>query len=328
MFGRFKTVSGAVATSLLSACGLLGRCDGADPLDAATLAALYQTPMPPPSAALSVFHLGHSLVGRDMPAMVQQLAQAGGQEDHRYDSQLGWGTPLMAHWEPDVAINGFDAENDHSRYRDATDALRSGAYDVFVATEMVELQDAITYHDSGEYLRRWADLARENRPDVRIYLYETWHNLDDPAGWLTRLDEDPANLWEGQVLARAMAPATEDAVPPPIHIIPAGRVMAAFVRALEGQGGLSGLEDRSDLFARLPDGSLDPIHINDLGAYLVALTHYAVLYHRDPMGLPHELRRADGSAADAPSDPVAELMQQVVWDVVRTLPITGVTHAD
>lgn len=328
MFGRFKTVSGAVATSLLSACGLLGRCDGPEPLDAAALAALYHTPMPAPSDALSVFHLGHSLVGRDMPAMVQQLAQAAGLNNHRYESQLGWGTPLRAHWEPDVAINGFDDENNHPRFRDATEALRSGAYDAFVATEMVELRDAIAYHDSGEYLRRWAALAFENRPDVRIYLYESWHNLDDAAGWLTRLDQDPAELWEGQVLAKAMAPADGQDVPPMIHVIPAGRVMAAFVRAVEGQGGLPGMSDRSHLFARLPDGSLDPIHINDLGAYLVALTHYAVLYHRDPTGLPHALRRADGAPADAPSDAVAALMQQVVWDVVTALPVTGVGHAD
>lgn len=326
MLDRLKNLSGVAAVSLMSACGLLGRCDGAGPLDEAARAALYAAPLPAPGEALSVFHLGHSLVGRDMPAMVQQLAQASGLEGHRYDSQLGWGTPLRAHWEPDVAINGFAQENDHPRYRDAREALRSGEYDAFIATEMVELRDAIAYHDSGEYLRRWAGLAREQRADVRIYLYETWHNLDDPAGWLARLDADPAALWEGGLLARALAPADADGPAPLIHVIPAGRVMAAFVRALEGQGGLPGMADRSDLFARLPDGGLDPIHINDLGAYLVALTHYAVLYHRDPAGLPHALRRADGTPADAPPAPVAALMQQIVWDVVTSLPVTGVAH--
>ncbi|WP_092885370.1 hypothetical protein [Roseicitreum antarcticum] len=313
--------------SLLSACGLLGRCDGAEPLDDAARAALYQVPLPAPDDALSVFHLGHSLVGRDMPGMVQQLAQAVGLDAHRYDSQLGWGTPLRAHWEPDVAINGFAQENDHPRYRDAAEALRSGEYNAFVMTEMVELRDAIAHHDSAEYLRRWAGLAREHQPDVRIYLYETWHYLDDPAGWLNRLDTDPGALWEGELLARALAAAAADPPAPLIHVIPAGRVMAAFVRALEGQGGLRGMADRSDLFARMPDGSLDPIHINDVGAYLVALTHYAVLYHRDPLGLPHALRRADGTLADAPSAPVAALMQQVVWDVVTSLPVTGVGDA-
>ena len=32
-------------------------------------------------------------------------------------------------------------------------------------------------------------------------------------------------------------------------------------------------------------------------AYLVALTHYAVLYRQSPVGLPHALSRADGTPA-------------------------------
>ncbi|WP_280322670.1 hypothetical protein [Sulfitobacter faviae] len=56
----------------------------------------------------------------------------------------------------------------------------------------------------------------------------------------------------------------------------------------------------------------------------MALTHYATLYHRDPAGLPHELLRADGTPAQAPSAEAARLMQRVVWDVVRAHPDSGV----
>jgi len=72
------------------------------------------------------------------------------------------------------------------------------------------------------------------------------------------------------------------------------------------------------------DGTPDTIHLSDLGAYLVALTHYAVLYHRSPVGLPAVLTRADGTPADAPDTELAALMQRVVWDVVRQHPQTGV----
>ena len=71
--------------------------------------------------------------------------------------------------------------------------------------------------------------------------------------------------------------------------------MARFVRALAERGGVDGLASERDLFRRDADGDLDPIHVNDLGAYLVALTHYAVLYQRTPVGLPRALRRADGT---------------------------------
>ena len=81
---------------------------------------------------------------------------------------------------------------------------------------------------------------------------------------------------------------------------------------------------REDLFGRDPQGGQDPIHLGDLGAYLVALTHYAVLTHRDPRGLPHQLLRADDTPATAPSPEAAQVMQQVVWDVVTSYGATGI----
>ena len=276
---------------------------------------LYANPLSRPDKALRVYHLGHSLVGRDMPAMLAQLAGAG----HEYASQLGWGTSLKEHWEPDLPINGFETENDHPRFRPAREALASGSYDAVVLTEMVEIADAIRYHDSARYLALWAGLAWDANPKARIYLYETWHHTDDPAGWLTRIDRDLRAFWQDKMKYPALA--TTDA---PIHLIPAGQVKAAFLRAVEAQGGVGEVQGVDDLMARNADGSPDTIHYNDLGAYLVALTHYAVLYHRSPEGMAHALNRADGTPAQAPSPEVAALMQRVVWDVVRRFPETGV----
>jgi len=278
---------------------------------------LYVTPLPPPEGPMQVYHLGHSLVGRDMPAMLAQLA------GHGYASQLGWGTSLKNHWDGGAAINGFEVENAHPTYRDARTALDSGAYDAVVLTEMVDLRDAIRYHDSANALTHWAARARAGRGDVRVYLYETWHGLDVAEGWLSRLDADLADLWEGALMRPAMA---RDGVGT-IHLIPAGQVLARFVRALEAQGGVEGLAGRAALFASTPEGGQDMIHLNDLGAYLVALTHYAVLYHKSPVGLPRALLRADGTAADPPSPEAALLMQRTVWEVVTTLPRTGVAPA-
>lgn len=278
-------------------------------------------PLAPPDAGLQVFHLGHSLVGRDMPAMVQQLAHAAGFAGHDHASQLGWGTPLRAHWDADIAITGFAEENAHARFRPAHEAIASGAYDAVILTEMVELRDALRWHDGAAYFRRWAQAARHARPDVRLYLYETWHDLEHPDGWLNRLDTDPAALWEGRLLA----PSWADPALGGVHVIPAGRVMAALARALQTEGAVAGLSDPRGLFARNADGTLDTIHLNDQGHYLVALTHLAVLYQRPVAGLPHRLLRADGTPADAPSPEAAALMQRVVWEVVQSLPVTGIT---
>ncbi|MBI6630201.1 hypothetical protein [Pontibaca salina] len=286
--------------------------------DAAKVAAAYATPLAAPEGPLRVFHLGHSLVGRDMPAMLAQFAGKG----HDYASQLGWGTSLREHWEPDIEINGFEAENAHPHFRAAHEAIASGNYDAVVLTEMVELRDAIRYHDSARYLSRWADLARTANPDVRIYLYETWHSLTDPD-WLERLDDDLAQLWERRVLLPDLIdPANKN----PVRVIPAGQVLARFVRKVETAGGIDNVTDRTALFARDPSGELDPIHMGDLGNYLVALTHFATFYHRSPVGLSRQLRRADGSTADAPGPEAARVMQETVWEVVGSYRKTGVAQ--
>jgi len=284
-------------------------------LSADDLAAMYQSPLPAPDGPLTVFHLGHSLVGRDMPAMLAQMA------GHDHASQLGWGTPLRAHWDPDEPIQGFETENAHAHYRDAKEALKSGEFDTFVLTEMVEIEAAIDHFDSPIYLEKWVRAAREGNPDIRIFLYESWHDLNDPQGWLNRLDLDPARYWEGVLLAQGMANLPEGG---PVYVIPAGRVMAELVRRIENGPGVDGVTSRDDFFVRLEDGSLDTIHLNDLGAYLVALTHYAVLYQRSPKGLPRQLDRADGTPANAPGPELAKLMQATVWDVSSGLTITGI----
>lgn len=278
-------------------------------------AARYATPLAAPDGVSSVYHLGHSLVGRDMPAMLAQFA------GHDYASQLGWGASLMGHWTGDVP--GFATENEHSRFRPATEAIDSGEYPIVVLTEMVEIRDAIRYFDSPRHLALWAQRVRKARPDTRIYLYETWHPLTDPEGFLARIDADRLRYWEGTLLRQAQAQPGVGT----IHVIPGGQVMAAAVRAIEA-GEVPGLSRREDLFATDAVGQTDPIHVNDLGAYLMALTHYAVIYHRNPLGLPIALRRADGSAI-TPIDPqTAMALQRIVWRIVTSYAATGVEQTN
>ena len=286
-------------------------------LTEAAFAARYAVPLPAPAQGMAVYHLGHSLVGRDMPAMLEQLAQAAGFAGHEHASQLGWGASLNQHRMGEVP--GFAEENATPAYRPATEALASGDYDAVVLTEMVELRDAIRYHDSARALAHWASAARAGNPQVQVYLYETWHRLDDADGWLTRIDSDLATLWEGRLARPAMVMEATGT----IHIIPAGQAMAAVVRAIEA-GQVPGLSTREDLFARMSDGTVDPIHLNDRGAYVVALVHFATLYHRSPEGLPHRLRRADGVIADALPDQAVGAIQSLVWQTVCGYAAAGV----
>ncbi|KIC45502.1 hypothetical protein RA28_10500 [Ruegeria sp. ANG-S4] len=290
----------------------LARLGSTKPMEAEAFDALYDLPAPAPTKPQSVFHLGHSLVGPDMPAMLTQLAG----KDHDYSSQLGWGTPLKAHWEPEETINGFELRNSPSDYADAQEAIATGDYNTLILTEMVEIRAAIKYFDSAKYLHEWVQLGRQSNPDMRVYLYETWHSLDGEEDWLERLDKDLERYWETEILRRALA---HEDNPQPVYVIPAGQVMSQFVKEIERRDGVGSISGRRDLFS-------DDIHLNDYGTYLVALTHYAVLYQKSPVGLPHELSKADGTPAADPGPTAAQLMQETVWDVVKSYRRTGVSQ--
>lgn len=308
MFRSLRRRLPHAALLFLSACGL-ARC-APEPVDQAVIDRLYAAPASLPEGGERVYFIGHSLIGKDMPAMQAQLAPEG----HGYESQLGWGAEMQAHWEPDVPLSGGDVENAHPRFREAHEAVGSGEYDVLVLTEKIGLKASIEYHESWRYLSLWAEKAWAANPETRVYLYETWHETDIAEGWLNRIDTDLSALWEREIVDRALA---ETGAERPIYIIPAGQVLAAFVRRLEAEGGVDGLNSEADLFE-------DNIHVNDIGDYLVALTHYAVIYGRSPVGLPHNLTLADGSTATAPGGKAARLMQEVVWDVVTAYPRSGV----
>lgn len=298
---------------------LLGACNWHKSLEPEALKQIYSEPLSPPDKPLRVFHIGHSLVNRQMPLMLENLAGPG----HQHRSQLGWGASLKSHWEPSIPINGFEVENAHERYQDARKAVASGEFDVLVLTEAVEIKDSIKHNDSPRYVREWTRAARAANPQIRVYLYELWHHLNDPKGWLERLDEDLGLYWEGVLLAQGLAHGDTGG---PVHVIPAGQVLGRLAREVESQGGVGEMRSREDLFYLSEKGERDMIHVSELGNFLVALTHYAVLYHRPPPIVPPPIIRADGSTMPPPSPELYRLMSEVVWSVVTSYPKTGVAQ--
>ena len=102
-------------------------------------------------------------------------------------------------------------------------------------------------------------------------------------------------------------------------VTPIGIGISEFWPALlRGQCGIGPITSRADLYK-------DDIHFNDHGAYLMALTHYAVLYGRSPVGLPHALKLYDGTRAADPGPEAAQMMQETVWRVVTSYAPTGVS---
>ena len=95
-----------------------------------------------------------------------------------------------------------------------------------------------------------------------------------------------------------------------VVMAPVGHVMYQLNQQIKA-GAMPGYATIYDLYS-------DGIHLKPEGSYLVALTYFTTLYRQTPVGLP--VPAAYGSIPPA----VVSLMQETVWNTVRSVPLSGV----
>lgn len=279
---------------------------------------------------VEAFYIGHSLTS-DIPDLVKALAEDAAGVEFSFKEQNIPGAPLRWQWNEGKSHEG--EPQFQGRY---DEELATGDFNALVVTDSVPRGGEELEAESVDYLARFAEFAREHRPDIRIFYYETWHHITsgtpenseyDTASprrtlrWRERLDADRP-MWESIV-----EQASERAGDIPITIIPAGQALAKFddlVRA----GKVPGIARTEDYFD-------DAIHVNPYGKYLVACVHFATLFGRSPVGLTADVKDRWGrSYWDTPNwqkkqwakpDPEAvRIMQEVAWETVAGHPKTGV----
>ena len=224
--------------------------------------------------------VGHSLVGPDLPAMVEGGLQASG-APATVEAQVTNGAPLRWNRERAAEAQGVNGP----------ERLAAGDVDVLVLTEAIPLANHVEWSGSADEVAAWARLAWAANPGTQVYVYETWHDLRSGTGatvehdagagvpWADRIAADRALWWS---LAEAANAARPDAAPP-VRLIPAGQALARVAAAAE-RGEVPGLTGAADLFA-------DTIHPNGRGFYVVALTHAVVIGGADLSALPDRLGR-------------------------------------
>ena len=127
MFTRLKRRSATLLFLLLGACGIVTRCTTPEPVDDTTFNALYETPLEAPDEPLKVYHLGHSLVGQDMPGDACASWRATGTTSN---SQLGWGSFMRRTLGAGMSRStDLRKSNAHPQHRDPHEALAMGTYD-------------------------------------------------------------------------------------------------------------------------------------------------------------------------------------------------------
>ncbi|MCK6487632.1 MAG: hypothetical protein L6R48_04695 [Planctomycetes bacterium] len=173
-----------------------------------------------------------------------------------------------------------------------------------------------------EAARHFIDLGVARNPALRTYLVETWvwrEKTLEPA-YRTQWERPWKDGQTGgippihcrayaRLVFERLATATAG-LRQPLRLIPVGSVLAeldARMRAGQVPG-----------YTRVEELYNDEVHLTEDGNYVALETYWAVLFARDPRGLPRT------ALFPTVSDAFAAQVQEAVWQVVTATPESGV----
>ncbi|MGL5008888.1 MAG: hypothetical protein ACRC6I_03340, partial [Paracoccaceae bacterium] len=251
-----------------------------------------------------VLFVGHSLVGPNLPPLVEGALIRQGDTAAVVEAQVINGASLRYSWE----------NSDEGEALDARARLGDGV-DVLVLTEAVPLAEQVKWNDTVGQIVAFGQLAREANPETRIYIYETWHSLKSGPSTVIEGDAGAAVPWRERIVADAAvwrdlaAKASDRLGGGAVEVIPTAQALLALDTAIAA-GDVPGIEEIGDLFD-------DDIHPNGKGFYFLALVHAAAISGEDVSDLPTLLTRTWASRDAMVSDAQARAFQRIAWEVVQ-----------
>ncbi len=255
-------------------------------------------PMP---KGLRVFTCGHSFhawAGN----LLGDIARRAGIKDHQVVgvSMIG-GSRVIQHW------NIPDEKNK------AKEALLAGKVDVLTISPM---------HQPDDGIDKFAKLALEHNPNVRVAMLEFWLPFDsmewpfkgknEPADVDARTMDELRKLHEPYFksfdeYATALNKTLGKQV---IYVVPMGQAVLALREKIIA-GKAPGIEKQSQLFT-------DKLgHPGPALELLEGYCLFAVVYQRTPVGLPLHPKLAG-------KEELNRLLQELAWDAVTHHPLSGV----
>lgn len=266
-------------------------------------------------STLNTFYIGHSLSDQ-IPDIIMAVSNDQDANSFHFVYQSIPGAPLRWQWDH---VDDYDENPPHFAAFNNTDiGLASGNFDVLVLTEAVPRLRGALIEETYAYSDSLYRYATQFNPDIRVFLYEDWHCLDSgtPTGcdydedsnpWRQRIDDD-LPMWESVVdtLNTRYNPEI------PVCIIPGAQGLAAMYDSVQ-VGAVPGIGEIEDLFS-------DRIHLNDVGKYFMSTIHYAMIFNKNPVGLPIQGRHWWGGELEAPSPELASKMQEIALETVTNYP--------
>ena len=236
------------------------------------------------SVLADVLMVGHSLFGGKLPVLTEEaLRQMRGPAV--VEAQIINGAPLGFNWENAANAEGVDAR--------ARLALRPT--DALILTEAIPMSEHVKWSDTAGNVARFADLAREANPEVRVYLFEGWPaRSGEGLPWREQVAQD-LPLWLG-------------AAGEGVEIIPAGQALALLEDEIAA-GSVPGIDSLDAMFS-------DEIHLGGKGQYFVAMVIAGAVAGQSPEGLPAKLTRSWANRDAHLTEDQARALQRVAWAAV------------
>jgi hypothetical protein len=286
-------------------------------------AAVQGDPAPPVTAAplppdfpngLRIFSIGHSFHGF-VPAMVKEMADAAGIKGTTLvGMSIIGGSKVAWHW----AVP--DEKNE------AKKALAAGKVDVLTTTP-------IYLPDEGE--EEFGGLGLAHNPNLRITVQEFWlpfdqynpHFYDPPIEKPPdKVDHNAATMASLRAMHQRYFSEMDTFVrdlnqkfgKQAFFVVPVGQaVLALREKVIAGQA--PGLKSQADLFTDNLGHPKPPL------AIMVSYCHYAVIFHKSPVGLPLPYLFSQSEVLEKDKPALNLLLQQLAWDAVIHHPLSGVT---
>jgi hypothetical protein len=292
----------------------------------------------PITQGLRIYYTGHSFIMFIPPYMDEFASAAGISGQVKVGGSSLGGSSVLQHW--DVGSKGklpladlqriYGKEVTESMVADEQNlvkkALRTGQVDVLTTAPLFK---------SDEGIEKFAKLALEHNPNIRITVEQIWLRRGDaaepvprdyPHAYKSIEDYNTAAIAVLRERSAAMFKSIDDCVAelnkkigkPVLFVVPTGQaVIALREKIVAGKAGK--LKTQSALFTDLTGHGTEPLKV------LVAYCHYAVIYRRTPVGLPMPKGLAKNWDAET-----LQVLQEVAWEAVTQHPLSGVhkTPAD
>ena len=318
----------------ISRTGILRAAAAKDCMAASSSSAVYQIGASAESAQSSI-HIGNSLTDSIEPYLRPLASAAGITLDWWRYTIPGIGTYVYA--DNPTGGNGLES----APTQDVRVFLRSRPFGHVAFQPAANMPCVPTGHasespaawrsDAVNVAEAWDDAWARNA-SVQLWIYATWPAPAEPANCMsgswnrdpllwnppraTTWDEGVALMLEYDERVRADLARLHPERPAP-RVVPAGLALQRLKARVEA-GAVPGI-GTGDFFAAVFQAGLSADdHLTPGGRYLVSLVHFAVLFQRSPVGLPHP-----GTGL---TDAQAAVFQQVAWETAQGYAWSGLSR--